>query len=106
MWCSKCHYGSEVCKLIPQGVAGVEIPSTDKEGKVTIEIVERVISKCPQCGTVSHEHLNSNPYKPKVVIAGKAKAKKKDLAKVENLKEEVASITGGDIKAMDYSKLG
>jgi len=106
MWCLACHYGSEVCKLVPVGSVRTFVPSVDVEGKSSVKPVEGMQYKCPNCGTIDAKHLSKNPYKAKVYSGPKKKTKVRPSEKDQELKETVEAITGGDIQAMDYSKLG
>jgi len=82
MWCCKCGYGSECCKLQEVGSGSY---------------------KCPQCGNLMTDSsvIKTNPHKP--VVKGAGGKKKKPKKKQEEFFEP-KDPDASEIGVMDYSK--
>lgn len=98
MWCTKCHYGSEMCIL--HHLQKYNEWNTEKKKEVTI-----YKGKCPQCGNDTWVERNPFPTKPLRTLRDTRKNKeKKENKEVSDSgdRAEIERITGS-LKGRDYS---
>lgn len=91
MFCQKCHAGNQFI-MFPLS----KIHKEESEMRV-----------CPQCRTVSDQHLMRSPLPPpgSSSLHKRGNMKKQEKQTEESFHADVAAITGGSVKAVDLTKI-
>lgn len=93
MFCAHCHAGS-LHIMFP-------LAKSQEEGSE--------MRMCPQCRTVSDQHLMRSPFPPPGSASlhkrGNMKKQYHEKQSEESFHEDVAAITGGGVRAVDLSKI-
>ena len=88
MYCSKCHFGSDVCKF-PVAEA--------RPGTAAVQY------RCPQCGVVD-VHLTRAPWSGKSRSMHPSRGEQGKKSKRQRNEEFFVGSPHKDVQALDYSK--